>query len=143
MSVKRLAHSEYDTLKLSILDSVGNVHTQEIKKLSAEGLEGSFCLYPHHINYVSNLRLGILSYEALDGSTGYFAIDEGVLNKVDDHVIISTINAIYSSSLEELKSAVFTELTKLVDEDRDARKAILQMEYSIMMTLMQNYFRRK
>lgn len=143
MKLRRIPHSEYKSLKVVILDSVGNVYEREVVKLSAEGLEGNFCLYPHHINYVSNLQLGILSYEDTEGVTGYFAVDEGVLNKVDDCVTISTINAIYSSSIDELKSAVVTELTKLADEDKEARKAVLQMEYSIMMSLMQNYFRRK
>lgn len=136
---KRIPHSAYNSMRLSIIDSTGTTFEEgDVAKLNIEGMEGSFCLLPHHIDYLSILVPGIISYTKTDETVGYFAVSEGVLNKNNDVVRISTLNAIYSDSLEQMKQVLQEALTKLVDEDKDARKAVLQLEYNIMMTLMKS-----
>ena len=65
---------------------------EEVDKVSAEGLEGAFCLLPRHLDWVAGLVPSLLSYEQ-DGQERFLAVNGGILVKCGDEVAVSTFEA--------------------------------------------------
>lgn len=103
----------------------------EVDNVSAEGMEGSFSLRPNHIDYVSALTAGILTYK-IDNEDRYMAHDEGVLVKNGDQVMISTYKAIKDRPLGELQKAIEKEIKELSDQEKKARSSLAMLEGSII-----------
>ena len=105
---------------------------EPVSKIIAEGGEGSFCLKPRHIDYVSALVPGLLIYTAADGREGYFAVDEGCLVKCGDNVMVSCRHAVPGDDLAELKSVVDEHFLQLDEQARKARTAFAQLETGVV-----------
>ncbi|GAG39651.1 unnamed protein product, partial [marine sediment metagenome] len=75
----------------------------EVKKVTAEAENGWFCLLPKHVDFTTSLTPGILMLTTSEGKDILLAIDEGILVKYGEKVIISTRNAIEGEDLGELK----------------------------------------
>ncbi|KPJ86608.1 MAG: ATP synthase F0F1 subunit epsilon [Spirochaetes bacterium DG_61] len=101
---------------------------QNVVKVVAEAENGSFCLLPRHIDFVAALVPGILSYESVEGQEEFVAVDEGILVKVGQEVLISTRNAERSSELGKLKETVEKSFQVLDDRERKARSAAAKLE---------------
>ena len=101
---------------------------QDIVKVVAEAENGSFCLLPRHIDFVAALIPGILSYESVEGQEEFVAVDEGILVKVGQEVLISTRNAEKSSELGKLKETVEKSFQVVDDRERKARSATAKLE---------------
>lgn len=91
-------------LKLMIPERV--LIEEKAAKITARGQNGYFCLLPRHVDFVSALVPGILSFEDAKGLNRYAAIGEGTLVKCGDEVLISTRHATQGEDLEELKHIV-------------------------------------
>jgi F-type H+-transporting ATPase subunit epsilon len=104
---------------------------QDVQRISAEGLEGSFGILPSHIDYVSALKAGILSY-VIDDHEEFLAIDEGILVKRGSKVMISTYKAVKDRPLGELQRAVDEEITALSEHERKARSSLAMLEGGII-----------
>lgn len=97
-------------------------------KVIAEGADGSFCLLPRHVDFVSALVPGLLAYEEEAGGEQVLAADAGVLVKCGDEVLVSVRNAIGGKGLEELKDAVRTTFSNLDDREKKARTVLARLE---------------
>jgi F-type H+-transporting ATPase subunit epsilon len=101
---------------------------EPVESIRAEGREGSFGILPRHIDYVSALVPGILSYRRADGSEGLFAVNYGTLVKRGAHVRVSVRDAVESRDLETLRSKVVTRYRNLDERQRLARSALATLE---------------
>ena len=101
---------------------------EEVAKVVAEAENGSFVLLPRHIDFVSALDPGILSYESLEGEERFLAVDGGVLVKAGPEVLVSTLNAVISTSLQELRETVDTQYRVLNEQETSARSALTRLE---------------
>jgi F-type H+-transporting ATPase subunit epsilon len=70
-----------------------------VSRIVAETLEGSFGLLPHRLDCAAALVPGILSYTTGTDSTTYLAVDEGALIKSGDRVFVSVRRAIAGTNL--------------------------------------------
>lgn len=104
----------------------------EIRKISAEGMEGWFTLLPEHIDYVAILTPSILTLEDHNREALYFAVDHGTLVKRGKQVSISTRRAIHGKDIDSLAHVVEEELTAMDDLEKKARSVLVGMEHSIM-----------
>jgi F-type H+-transporting ATPase subunit epsilon len=104
----------------------------EVVKLIAEGQDGYFCLKPRHVDYVSALVPGILQFVGADGQTSYLAVDEGILVKCGDEVLVSTYKAIPAGDLAGLRERVESEILKLDEAERATRSALARLEAGIL-----------
>lgn len=99
-----------------------------ILKLSAESKYGQFTLLPHHVDYVSALEPGLLSFQNMDGQDEYLAIDEGILVKNGSQVLVSTRNAISGEDLGGLQTAVQKQFRQRDERELKARSALVRLE---------------
>ncbi|HEQ97740.1 MAG TPA: F0F1 ATP synthase subunit epsilon [candidate division Zixibacteria bacterium] len=116
-------------LKISVPHEI--ILDEDVEQITAEGEEGSFGILPSHIDYVSSLRAGILSY-VIDDQEEFLAIDEGILVKRGSQVMISTYKAIKDRPLGELQKAIDEEITVLSEHERKARSSLAMLEGGII-----------
>ena len=94
----------------------------QVKRIIAETSEGSFGNYPRRLDCVTALEPGILTYETADsGNEIYIAVDEGILVKQKQSVLVSVRNAIGGAELGELHDKVRSEFLELDDHERSVR----------------------
>jgi F-type H+-transporting ATPase subunit epsilon len=93
--------------------------TAEVTKIKAEAPNGWFGLLPRHVDFVTALVPGVLTFVSRDGQEEYLAIDQGILVKCGPDVSVSTRSAVRSTNLEELKRDVVTEFE--ADEEREKK----------------------
>ena len=81
-------------MNLKVLTPVETVCDEEVRSVVAEGKDGSFCLKPRHVDFVSALVPGLLSFlHADDGREEFLAVDRGILTKEGPEVLVSVRSA--------------------------------------------------
>jgi F-type H+-transporting ATPase subunit epsilon len=113
------------------------VLNDEVQKVSAEGMCGSFTLLPHHIDYVTALPPGIVSYEDLSGSQRFVAVDEGILLKEGAVVRIACRNAVVGGDLGQLETTVRDRFLVVGEHERSARAAFARLEADFVRYFME------
>lgn len=119
-------------MHLRISLPTGVLIDEDSVKVIAEAQNGQFCLLPRHVDFVAALVPGILVYTSLDGDEKLVAIDEGILVKCDDDVLVSVLNASTGDRLEELEATVAETFRSLDTEARRARTALARLEAGTM-----------
>ena len=106
---------------------------QNVKRIVMETSEGAFGILPQRLDCVAALVPGIFTYET--EREHYIAIDEGVMIKAGEEVLLSVRNAISGASLSELHASVEKEFTHLDESERDMRASMAKMESSFIIGL--------
>lgn len=101
---------------------------EEVLQLTAEAENGFFTILPRHIDFVAALVPGIFSYITLDDDEYFIALDEGVLVKQGEQVLISATRAIPGDDLDELEETVRNELMVLGENEKKARSVMARLE---------------
>lgn len=105
---------------------------EPVRKVIAEGWNGSFCLEPRHVDFVSALKPGLLQFIAESGQEVFVAVDEGILVKCADEVLISAYNAVKGEDLETLKDTVEHCFRQLDESEKIARSALARLEAGVV-----------
>jgi F-type H+-transporting ATPase subunit epsilon len=100
---------------------------QDVTKVIAEAENGSFCILPKHIDFVSALVPGLLSFE-YNNEEEFLALDEGILVKWGSDVLVSTRNAVRSKDLGRLTQTVKEQFRILDDREKKSRSVIARLE---------------
>lgn len=106
---------------------------QNVKRIVMETSEGAFGLLPQRLDCVAALVPGIFTYET--ESEQYIAIDEGVMIKAGEEVLVSARNAIRGASLEDLHQSVETAFKRLDESEKDIRSSMAKMESGFIISL--------
>jgi len=106
-----------------------------ITNVTAETTVGSFCLLPHRLDCIAVLRAGILTFDDDSKEKRYVAINEGLLIKSQNNVLISTRKAISSKNLEQLKNAVEEDFLKIDEQELIMKQAIAKMQSNFIQGL--------
>ena len=101
---------------------------REVKKIVAEAENGWFCLLPKHVDFTASLTPGILMLTTSEEKDVFLAIDEGILVKYGNEVVISTRNAIEGEDLGELKNRVEEIFIRTDEREKDAQIALSKLE---------------
>lgn len=115
-------------MRLQVFLPTTTLVNTEIRRLYAEGGEGCFCLLPRHIDYVSALVPGILSYVDPEGQEHFLAVDEGILVKCGPEVRISVRNAVEGGRPGELRAAIEKVMDEREEQEKVARSALARLE---------------
>jgi F-type H+-transporting ATPase subunit epsilon len=116
----------------------------KVRKIVAQGVAGSFCLLPRHIDYVSVLQPGILTMELQpEDETDrevvelFAATDSGVLVKRDRDVHVSVRRAVVSEDLESLRRTVREVFQERDELEIRARSAASKLEVGFVRRFME------
>lgn len=104
------------------------VFNDEVERIIAEGISGSFGLLPNHIDFVEPLARGILTIRISESREVFYAVNEGLLVKQGDTVLISTPEAVRSDDLDHLKHTMEEEFARTSEHEREARSAMARLE---------------
>lgn len=101
---------------------------EAVNKVIVEAENGSFCLLNRHVDFVSSLVPGLLSYGSADGGEKFMAVDEGIMVKLGSEVLVSTRNAVRGVNLGELKETAKKQFGSLDERQRVTRSAVAKLE---------------
>lgn len=106
-------------------------------KVKAEAENGWFCILPRHIDFVTALVPGILSFQLPCKPAEYLAIDRGILVKCGPEVSVSTRNALRSADLGTLQEAIAKQFHMLHEKEQAARLFEAKLEAELVRQLVQ------
>ena len=106
-----------------------------VSRIVAETREGSLGLLPHRLDCVAALEPGILTYETGAEGETYVAVDEGVLVKTDQEVLVSVRNAIIGTDLSQLREAVESEFLTVDETEEKIRSVMAKLETGLIRRL--------
>lgn len=122
-------------MKLRVLLPTRIALDQEVDRVVAEGPQGFFGLLPRHVDTVSELVPGIVTYSA-DGREGFVAVDGGTLVKLGPEVLVVTATAVVGDDLERLRAIVEESMERAVYRDEASRTALARLEIDIVQRLV-------
>jgi F-type H+-transporting ATPase subunit epsilon len=108
---------------------------KDVSRIVAETRNGSFGLLPHRLDCVAALEPGILTYETEAEGEVYVAVDEGVLIKTGQEVLVSVRNAIEGTDLSQLRESVKEEFLILDENERKVRSVMAKLEIGLVRRL--------
>jgi F-type H+-transporting ATPase subunit epsilon len=119
-------------MRLRILLPTQVLVDASVSKVVAEAENGSFGLLPRHIDVVTALVPGILTYVDSDGRQQLVGIDEGILVKCGDEVRVATGRAIRGTNLDTLKREVERWFLEMDEQAAIARTAMARLEAGVV-----------
>jgi len=115
-------------MNLKILLPYGVLVEKDVEKITAEARNGSFTLLPRHIDFAAALVPGIFIYEETGRGESFLAVDEGLLLKYGDKVVVSTGNAVEGGNLGELEDIVKEKFKVMDEKEKKVRSATAKIE---------------
>jgi len=110
---------------------------EEVARIKAEADNGWFGLREKHVDFVTALVPGILTFQGLGKPEEYLAIDHGILVKCGRDVSVSTRNALRGSNLDELRRDVETQFREREERDKKARAYEAKLEADLVRRLLE------
>ena len=86
-------------LRLEIVTPHGRVLSEEVDEVTTTGIEGEFGVLPGHFNFITILKICMLSYN-IGTETRYAFINGGYAEVKDDQVIILADSAELSDAID-------------------------------------------
>jgi F-type H+-transporting ATPase subunit epsilon len=114
-------------MRLKVLLPTRILLDQGVTKVTAEAQNGAFGLLPRHVDFVTTLVPGILSFET-EQQENFLAVDEGVLVKRGSEVLVSVRDAAQGDNLGELQETVQKKFQALGEQEKKTRSAIARFE---------------
>jgi F-type H+-transporting ATPase subunit epsilon len=113
-----------------------------VSRIVAETRQGSFGLLPHRLDCVAALDPGILIYESETEGEVFVAVDEGVLIKNGQDVLVSVRNAMAGTDLGRLREAVESEYVNRDELEQSVRSVLTKIESGFMRRLVEFHHER-
>jgi len=101
---------------------------KDVLRIVAETYEGSFGILPKRLDCVAALSPSILTYETHSEGEVFVAIDEGVLVKAGQDVLISVRRALIGDDLSQLRHSVEQEFLALNEQEKSVRVVMHKLE---------------
>jgi F-type H+-transporting ATPase subunit epsilon len=106
-----------------------------VVRIVAQTREGSIGLLPRRLDCVAALVPGILVYQCEAQPDLYVAVDEGVLVKSGEEVLVSVRRAVAGGDLGQLRAAVAREFLELDAQERSLRSSLAKIESNLVSRL--------
>jgi F-type H+-transporting ATPase subunit epsilon len=110
---------------------------EEVAKVSLEGSHGAFTMLPRHIDFVSDVVPCIMIYVPLAGEEQFLALEEGVVVKRGDEVMISVRGALRGEELGQLTERLVENEEELVEREKEARSALARLESHLVRSFVE------
>ncbi|MDD2316957.1 MAG: F0F1 ATP synthase subunit epsilon [Desulfobacterales bacterium] len=123
-------------MKLKVYTPSDIFLNREVKKVVAESPAGSFCILPRHIDYVTALTTGILSYLTPEDEERFLAIDEGVLVKQGNEVQVAA-EWVIGGELGELRQRIEHMMLNAGEREKKTRSSMARLEADFIRRFME------
>ena len=110
---------------------------EEVERIKAEAVDGWFGILPRHIDFVTALEPGVMTFQARGKAEEYLAVDHGILVKCGADVSVSTRNAVRGTSLEHLKTEVELQFRAREEREKAARAYEAKLEADLVRHLLE------
>jgi len=125
-------------LKLTVwLPSEVLLVEEEVERIKGEAENGWFGILPRHVDFVTALVPGVMTFQTRGQPEHYLAVDHGVLVKCGADVSVSTRNAVRGASLEELKTEVEVQFRAREEREKAARAYEAKLEADLVRHLLE------
>ncbi len=101
---------------------------KDVKKIVVETTAGSYGILPRRLDCTAALVTGILTYESVSQGERYIAINDGILIKAGNQVMVSVRHAIGNAPPGKLKAMVEKEMLQLDELEMNARNVMAKLE---------------
>jgi F-type H+-transporting ATPase subunit epsilon len=125
------------TMQLKVLLPSQVLVDEDAVKINAEALNGGFCLLPRHADFATALTPGLFYYTRPGGEEQVLAVNEGVLVKVGQEVLVSTRAAVRGADLGHLQAVIRDQFAHLDDRERQTRSALARIEADFVRRFME------
>lgn len=109
---------------------------EQVDRIKGEAENGWFGLLPKHIDFVTALVPGVMTFQPCGRPEEYLAVDHGILVKCGADVSVSTRNAVRGSNLDQLKQAVESQFRAREEREKAARAYEARLEADLVRHLM-------
>jgi F-type H+-transporting ATPase subunit epsilon len=123
-------------MRLRVMVPLEPLVDAEVRKVTAEAVDGWFCLLPRHVDLVTTLVAGVLVYEEPGGEERFVALDEAVLVKCGEEVLVSAPRAVAGAPLGQLRDTVEDRFRAQDDREASTRAAIRKLEATFLRGLL-------
>jgi F-type H+-transporting ATPase subunit epsilon len=110
---------------------------EEVARIRAQAVNGSFGMLPKHVDFVTALVPGVLTFQADGKPEEYLAVDHGILVKCGPQVRISTRHAARGATLAELKMEVDKQFQHREESEKKARAFEAKLETDLVRRLLE------
>ena len=110
---------------------------EEVSRIRAEARNGWFGLLPKHIDFVTALLPGVMTFQPVGKPEEYLAIDHGILVKCGPEVSVSTRNAVRGTSVAELKKDVEMQFLAQQEREKTTRAFEAKLEADLVRHLLE------
>jgi F-type H+-transporting ATPase subunit epsilon len=124
-------------MKLKIFLPTRVLLERKIEKIRAEAENGYFSLLPHHIDFVTALVPGVLSFETGGGKEEYVGLNGGILVKAGLTVSVSSPQAVYGPGLGDISGIIDREFREMDDQEKKSRAAAARLEADLVRRFME------
>jgi len=104
----------------------------DVSRIVVDTRLGSFGLLPHRLDCVSALAPGILTYVSPSAGEVFVAVDEGVLVKSGQDVLVSVRRAAGGTDLGRLRDTVERDFLALDDDEKSMRSLLAKLDVDLI-----------
>ncbi len=110
---------------------------EQVDRIKAEAENGWFGLLPKHLDFVTALVPGVVTFRPHGKPEEYLAVDHGILVKCGADVSVSTRNAVRGSDLTQLKEEVERQFRAREAREKAARAYEARLEADLVRHLLE------
>ena len=110
---------------------------EEVSRIKAEAENGWFGLLPKHVDFVTALTPGVMTFEPCGKPDEYLAIDHAILVKCGQQVSVSARNAIRGTDLPQLRKDVELQFIERAEREKAARALESKLEADLVRGLLE------
>ena len=118
-------------MELLICSPLETVVQAKIEKVSFEAVDGYRTLLPKHVDFVSALGAGIITYVSEKGTPKYVACHQGIVVKQGDKVTISAQGTVTGDTLEELQEHIKNYSKQNEEHRKELSAAMARLELGL------------
>ena len=125
-------------MKLTISTPLATIlRTQEAVHVRAEDPTGAFGILSGHADFLTALRISVLSWRDARGCEHYVAVRGGMLTVCGgDSVVVATPEAVAGEDLHQLEADVLTRFQRQIDDERAAHSSAQQLHLAAIRQIM-------
>ncbi len=113
------------------------VDTDEAAYVRAEDPSGAFGILPGHADFLTVLRVSVLTWREVSGREHYVAVRGGMLSIRDGlRIIVATPEAVAGEDLQRLETEVLAGFKRRIEEERSAHTDAQRLHLAAVRQIM-------